>query len=188
MEWNAREHDPEYPFDLVAPRFTLDPQTALVVIDMQGDYLQVKKNSPLGRKYPRLARYFNQRVKEVVMPNTVRLLKAFRKKKFRIAYTRNGSMTSTGDELTERLKALNSPPKVWRGGKPYDLAREIYPRSEELVIDKLTSGAFTSTQLDHALRNWKVRNVVVTGLFTDMCVLGSARTAAELGYNTVICE
>ena len=97
-------------------------------------------------------------------------------------------MTSIGDEMTDRLKALNTPPKMWRGMKPYEIAPEIFPRREDLIIDKLTSGAFTSTQLDHALRNCKVTDVIITGVFTDMCVLGSARLASELGYHTMICE
>ena len=122
------------------------------------------------------------------MPNTIALVKAFRKRNLKIAYTRNGCMTSLGDEMTDRLKSLNNPPKMWRGTKPYEIAPEIYPGKEDLVIDKLTSGAFTSTQLDHALRNYKVTDVMITGLFTDKCVLGSARMASELGYNTVICE
>lgn len=189
MSWIAKKHDPEYPFDLIAHDFTLDPQhTALIVIDMQTDYLRIGGNSPLGKKYPKLARYFNNRVKTVVVPNTITLVKAFRKAKRKIAYTRNGCMTSLGDEMTNRLKALNNPPKMWRGTKPYEIAREIYPRKEDLVIDKLTSGAFTSTQLDHALRNCKVTDVILTGLFTDMCVLGSARLASELGYHAMICE
>ena len=33
-----------------------------------------------------------------------------------------------------------------------------------------------------------VRCLVVTGAVSDMCVLGTARGAAELGYDTAICE
>ncbi len=189
MSWIAKEHDPEYPFDLVSYHFTLNPEhAALIIIDMQTDYLHIGNKSPLGKKYPKLARYFNNRIKRVVMPNTIALVKAFQKRNLKIAYTRNGCMTSLADEMTDRLKALNDPPKIWRGTKPYEIAREIYPRKEDLVIDKLTSGAFTSTQLDHALRNYKVTDVIITGLYTDMCVLGSARLASELGYHAMICE
>ena len=48
-----------------------------------------------------------------------------------------------------------------------------------LVVDKLTSGAFTASFLDHALRNMNITSLVITGILTDQCVLGTARAAAE---------
>ena len=189
MSWNAGELDPQYPFDLFAANFDLSgDRTALVVIDMQIDYLQIDENSPIGKKYPEIREYFNARIDEVVIPNTVKLIASFRERELKTAYTRNGCMTSLGDEMSARLRALNNPPKLWRGTPRYEIVEAICPRPEDLVIDKLTSGGFTSSQLDHALRNYGVTDDVIAGVFTDMCVLGTARVAAELGYNTVICE
>ena len=189
MSWNAAELDPQYPFDLFAVKFDFDlAHTALVVIDMQVDYLNIEENSLIGENYPEIRNYFNTRIDQIVMPNTVKLVNTFRERNLKIAYTRNGCMTSLGDEMSSRLRALNNPPKLWRGTPRYEIVEAIQPRSEDLVIDKLTSGAFTASQLDHALRNYGITDVVVVGVFTDMCVLGSARAAAELGYNTMICE
>ena len=64
----------------------------------------------------------------------------------------------------------------------------IFPTPDELVVDKLTSSAFHNTMLDHALRNFGITDVVITGVLTDMCILGTARVAAELGYNTLVAE
>ena len=69
-----------------------------------------------------------------------------------------------------------------------EIDQRLAPTDDDLVVDKLTSGAFTATLLDHALRNMAVTGVVVTGVMTDMCVHGTARTAAELGYDSLICE
>ena len=33
-----------------------------------------------------------------------------------------------------------------------------------------------------------IKYLVLTGVVSDMCVMGTARTAAELGYYTLICE
>ena len=189
MSWNPEEHDPQYPFDLFAPKFTLSKDhTALLVIDMQVEYLEITADAPVAKEHPDIRDYFNERIKQVVIPNTVKLIDAFRQRKLRVVYTRNGCMTSLGDEMSPRLRALNNPPKLWRGTPRYEIADVFSPRAEDLVIDKLTSGGFTQSQLDHALRNYGVTDVVIVGLFTDMCVFGTARAAAELGYNTVICE
>ena len=56
------------------------------------------------------------------------------------------------------------------------------------MVDKLTSGGFTGSFLDHALRNMGIRSVVITGILTDACVFGTARAAAELGYGSLVCE
>ena len=55
-------------------------------------------------------------------------------------------------------------------------------------MDKLTSGGFTASLLDHALRNMGIRSLVITGVLTDACVFGTARGASELGYDSLICE
>ncbi|MAE61275.1 MAG: hypothetical protein CMJ49_07950 [Planctomycetaceae bacterium] len=189
MSWNPQALDPEYPFDLFAPKFQLSKtQTALLVIDMQVEYLEITVDSPVGQQHPAIRNYFNNRVQSTVIPNTVKLINAFQDRKLRTVYTRNGCMTSTGEEMSPRLRALNNPPKLWRGTPRYEIADVFAPRPEDLVIDKLTSGGFTHSQLDHALHNYNITDVVIVGLFADMCVFGTARAAAELGYNTLIAE
>lgn len=57
---------------------------------------------------------------------------------------------------------------------------------KDLVIDKVLSIAFTGTILDRYLRNWKIDNLIVTGVFTDYCVEGTVRVAQDLGYLNII--
>ena len=155
MSWNVEELNPKYPFDLFAVKFKLDKtNTSLVVIDMKINYLHIDENSPVGENYPDIRNYFNRRIDEIVMSNSVKSIKAFRERDLKIAYTRNGCMTSLGDEMSDRLRALNNPPKLWRATPRHEIAEAIYPRPKDLVVDKLTSGGFTLTELDHALRNY----------------------------------
>ena len=158
VRWNAAEHDPEWPFELLATQFELaGPSVALLVIDMHA--------------------------KDLVMGAAV-------------VYTRNGNVTSTGRELTRRLRVKGAAdgervPKQFKhpGQTPgHEIDSRIAPREEDLVVDKLTSGAFTASILDHALRNMGIKGLVIAGILTDMCVLGTARAAAELGYDSLICE
>ncbi len=191
MSWLADEHDPEWPFELIATDFRLDPAaTGLLVVDMQGSDGTIDPDSRMGSRYPEIAAYWNGRIADLVVPNIRRLLESFRRYGRRVVYTRNGAITPHGDELTARLRGQvrRSPASRYRGTAAYDVMPALAPREDELVVDKLTSGAFNASILDHALRNMGVRDVVIVGISTDMCVHGTARVAAEFGYNSLICE
>ena len=61
-------------------------------------------------------------------------------------------------------------------------------RDDELRVKKLRYDAFYGTSLDHALRLNNVRNVVVTGTVSNICVLHTAGKAALHGYRVVVAE
>lgn len=189
MAWNLRELDPEWPFDILATDFQLQPHTtALLVIDMQVGQITMAPDSPLAQQYEKVARYWNERIESTVIPNLRSLLESFRGNGCKVAYTRNGNTTSTADEMTERLKSKLRSGAAQSGAAAYRIDGRLAPTDADLVVDKLTSGAFTASHLDHALRNMGVKSVVIGGVLTDACVLGTARVAAELGYNSLICE
>jgi nicotinamidase-related amidase len=152
--------------------------------------MTLEPNSPLALGYPQIVTCWNKRVNEIVVPNIQRLVSLFRDRNLKIVYTRNGNMTPTCDEMTERLKARlgRGTRQADRNSPGYQIDAGLAPRPDDLIVDKLTSGAFTASLLDHALRNMGIRSVVITGLLTDACVFGTARAAAELGYNSLLCE
>ena len=192
MSWIANEHDSEWPFELLATDFQLSGNaTALLIIDMQGSCLTISPESELGAKYPKIARYWNDRIEHVLLPNIGRLLDSFRRAGRRVVYTRNGPLTPHASEETVRLRRrikAKGGARRYPGSVGFDVMEAIGPQEGELVVDKLTSGGFNCSILDHALRNMGVRDVVIAGIATDMCVFGTARVAAELGYNALICE
>ena len=189
--WDPRNLDPKWPFDLTATDFVLDPKlTALLVIDMQAEQTAAFKDGPLAQRYPDIMSYWTQRVDDTVVPNTRRLIDWFRMHECKIVYTRNGQVTGTGDEMTRRLRprSRGTGPGTGRSRPGYQVDQRLAPRDEDLVVDKLTSGGFTASLLDHALRNMGIRSLVITGVLTDACVFGTARGASELGYDSLICE
>ena len=192
MSWRAVEQDPEWPFEFVETDFRLNADvTALLIIDMQGTDMRMDFETEFGRKYPKIVEYWNRRIDDFVLPNIKRLLESFRSAGRRIVYTRNGPMTPHAAEETARLRSrivqANGPSRYF-GTPDHDITPTIARREGELVVDKLTSGGFNCSILDHALRNMGIHDLVITGVSTDMCVLGTARVAAELGYNTLLCE
>lgn len=188
MSWKAEDFDSEWSYDELATKFELrNDKAALLVIDIQKGDLVRDSQSEYGIKYPHIVEYWNTRISDFVIPNTSKLISFFRELGLPVIYTRNGAMTPNGKEMAKRLRKFTKD-TPFRGKDSYEIADQIRPVENELVIDKLTSGAFNFSILDHALRNMKVEDIVIAGILTDMCVLGTARVASELGYNSVISE
>ena len=188
MSWKAEDFDSEWSYDELATKFELrNDKAALLVIDIQKGDLVRDSQSEYGIKYPHIVEYWNTRISDFVIPNTSKLISFFRELGSPVIYTRNGAMTTNGKEMAKRLRKFTKD-TPFRGKDSYEIADQIRPVENELVIDKLTSGAFNFSILDHALRNMKVEDIVIAGILTDMCVLGTARVASELGYNSVISE
>ena len=194
MSWKAEQRDTEWPFEFHATQFDLNPDsTLLLVVDMQAGDMVKNTGDEYGQKYPHVVEYWNSRIVDSVMPGIQQLLGYFREHGMRVVYTRNGAVTPHGEEVTTRLRGRierghDAPSSRYRGAPAYEIAAEIFPTPDELVVDKLTSSAFHNTMLDHALRNLGITDVVVAGVLTDMCILGTAWGAAELGYNTLVAE
>lgn len=188
MSWKAEDFDSEWSYDELSTKFELrNDKAALLVIDIQKGDLVKDSQSEYGIKYPHIVEYWNTRISDFVIPNTSKLISFFRELGLPVIYTRNGAITPNGKEMAKRLRKFTKD-TPFRGKDSYEIADQIRPVENELVIDKLTSGAFNFSILDHALRNMKVEDIVIAGILTDMCVLGTARVASELGYNSVISE
>ncbi|MCJ8330726.1 MAG: cysteine hydrolase [Lentisphaeria bacterium] len=189
--FSAKSLDPEWPFDLFAKEFSVDIKTsALIVIDMQSTEVYKDPNSLLAQQYPDLVQTWEKQIQAKVIPNIQKLIQHVSQAGGHIVYTRNGNRTSTGKEMSPRLRQAwrNSAPANNSQSQAYDIIDELSPRSEDLVVDKLTSSPFTASFLDHALRNMGIQTVLCVGILTDACVFGAARTAAELSYQSVIVE
>jgi nicotinamidase-related amidase len=78
-------------------------------------------------------------------------------------------------------------------GSPYDIRAEIgricdraTPRAGEQVIVKRHPNSFWETSLDAQLRESGVKNLVLAGFMTHVCVNSTARGAFNLGYNATV--
>lgn len=75
-----------------------------------------------------------------------------------------------------------------RGEPGHDHVPELYPQHNEPVIDKPGRGAFAHTDFDLLLRNKGIKNLILVGVTTDVCVSTTMREAADRGYDCVILE
>ncbi|HZP41859.1 MAG TPA: isochorismatase family cysteine hydrolase [Candidatus Binatia bacterium] len=182
------------------PEFTLAPaRTALVLIDMQ--YLDAHPDYGLGKvlreRYPEAAGYFCDRLAKTVIPNQRRLLAAFRDARLRIVHLTVGAHLPDNSDFVPLRREADERVERETGKKPvcypmgtfeHGILPEVAPRPGELVLNKVSRSAFTSTGLDQILRNMGVDHLLVTGVMTNSCVEMTARDAADRGYKTVIVD
>ena len=78
-------------------------------------------------------------------------------------------------------------------GSPYDvrsdigaISAEVAPVAGEPVVVKAYPNAFVQTDLDARLSAWGIKNVVIAGFMTHMCINSTARGAFSLGYSPTV--
>jgi nicotinamidase-related amidase len=169
--------------------FDLDPATtALVIIDMQRDFLQPGGfGEMLGNDVSLLGR--------VVAPLR-RVLDGARATGMLVIHTREGHRPDLADcppaKLTRGRSAttIGSPgPKgriLIRGEEGHDIVPELAPIEGEVVLDKPGKGAFYATDLELLLRNRSITRLIVTGVTTEVCVHTTVREANDRGYECLV--
>lgn len=172
--------------------------TALLVIDVQRYCAdpEIGLSAVLAQEQPEYAAYTFPRLTNVVLPNIARLLALFRERGWRIVYITIGPECADGMDFRmsrrradrERQTKTGKPTIFPKGSEGHAVMPEVAPLPGELVLNKVTSCAFTSTGIDRLLRNLGISDLVCTGLATEACVESTARSAADRGYNVVMVD
>jgi biuret amidohydrolase len=193
--WRARVgHWPRF-----MPLFELDPErTALVIVDLQNysAHPDVGWAPVLRSGFPEVAAYFLPRMREVVLPNTYRLLEFFRARRMRVVFLTVGPELPDGADFLplrrvsgDQILAREGHRTIAaRGTFEHEIVAELRPRSDELVLNKISRSAFTSTGIDQILRNLGIQGLVFCGTATDSCVETTARDAADRGYRCALVD
>ena len=72
------------------------------------------------------------------------------------------------------------------GTKGAEIHPCVSPRDVETVIEKNFPNSFRGTKLEQTLKDSGVKNLVVAGMMTHMCVDATVRHAADLGYKITL--
>lgn len=173
-----------YPFEFVPA------QCALLIIDMQRDFLEPKGfGEMLGNDVSQLRR--------AIEPNRM-LLSAWRKLGLQVIHTREGHRPDLTDlppakKVRGRSKTCigDRGPMgriLVRGEPGHDIIPELYPLPTEPVIDKPGKGAFFATDLHAILQNHQIKQLIVTGVTTEVCVNTTVREANDRGYDCLVLD
>jgi biuret amidohydrolase len=166
-------------------------RTALLLVDLQ--YATGSRAHGLGRRLQEegraeLVAQRYERIENLVVPNTRRLLGHFRERGMPVIYLVNGACLPDYSDFAPHMREFVRYVGALVGTKEYEILEEVAPTEQELVVRKTTAGAFHSTSLDRTLRSLGVSSLVVVGISTNACVDTTARGAAELGYETLLVE
>ena len=165
-----------------------DPaRTAVVIIDMQRDFLEPGGfGETLGNDVSLLQA-------AVVPCQTV--LAAARAAGMLVIHTREGHRADLSDAPPAKI-ARGAPSKrigdpgpmgriLIRGEPGHDIVASLYPAPCEVVLDKPGKGAFHQTDLAQILQNGGIDTLMVCGVTTEVCVHTTIREGNDRGYRCV---
>jgi biuret amidohydrolase len=164
--------------------------TALVVIDMQRDFIERGGfGEALGNDVSRL---------DAIVPTVRDLLAWARAHAIRVVHTREGHRPDLAD--CPPAKRLRGRPALRIGddgpmgrilvdGQPgNDIVPALAPRAGETVIVKPGKGAFYATNFDQLLRAQRITHLILAGVTTEVCVQTTMREANDRGYDCLLVE
>ena len=165
-------------------------ECALLIIDMQRDFLEAGGfGEMLGNDVAQLRR--------TIEPNR-KLLSVWRAAGLEVLHTREGHLADLSDlPLAKKVRGrgkttIGDPGPMGRilvRGEPgHDIISELYPLTSEPVIDKPGKGAFFATNLHPVLQHRGIKQLIVTGVTTEVCVHTTVREANDRGYECLVLE
>lgn len=151
--------------------------TALVVIDMQRDFLSLDGYLAQQGYDPSPLR--------AIIPVVTKLIDACRTAGVRIIHTRQGYRADRADMTPYekwRRQQRGLEDVLLRSSPGFAIIPELDVREEDIIVDKTCNSAFTYTDFEHILRAQGITHLMLTGCTTDVCVHTTLRDACDRNF------
>jgi nicotinamidase-related amidase len=171
--------------------FALDlDSAALLIIDMQRDFVEPGGfGESLGNKVEPL---------QSIVPVVQKVLMAWRLTNKLVVHTRESHLPDLSDCPQAKLSRGNPSLQIGdvgpmgrilvRGEPGNQIVDALTPLPQEVVIDKPGKGAFYGTALMDILQEHKLRQLVIMGVTTEVCVQSTMREANDRGFDCLLIE
>jgi nicotinamidase-related amidase len=141
---------------------SLDPNTALIVVDLQKGLLAYPTTQPIGD----------------IIGRASALADAFRRHGLPVVLV---NVAGGAPGRTEQVRPRGEFPAGWT-----DLVPELNQAPQDHLVTKRTWGAFAHTGLEAHLKTLGVTEVVIAGVSTSVGVESTAREAYACGFNVAL--
>ena len=169
--------------------FAID-KTALVIIDMQRDFIEPGGfGESLGNDVSLLS---------AIVPVCRQVLDAWRQTGALVVHTREAHCPDLSDcppakrsrgNPTLRIGDPGPMGRILVSGEPgSQIVAQLTPAPGEIVLDKPGKGAFYATPLHALLQQAGITHLVFMGVTTEVCVQTSMREANDRGYDSLLLE
>lgn len=165
-------------------------QSALIIVDMQNDFLHRDGNfAHIAREHPEAQ--IDMPFLTGTIPYAGRLADAFRAAGRPVIYLAHVLKSDYSDAAFPYWR-VGIDPASWNrthcveGTWGAEIIDELKPQGGEHLIVKKGFGGFANTALDTMLRNMGVTTCVVVGVTTCICVSSTVRGGVEHNYRMIV--
>ncbi len=160
-------------------------KTAVIVLDIQNDFCAddgaFAKNLGWGTEQIRL-----------MVPQLIDFVDQMRSRGLLIVFSQMvNSKEESPSNLQEKLSSgAESGAATWpfglaRGSQGYDFY-QIQPQADDVVLEKKYYDIFSNAELLPLLKQHNIETIIVTGLYTEVCVFGAVERAFTEGYQVIV--